>query len=82
MSNSDYLEEMYSKAVEMGYMAQEVKDRQLKGLTAHFEKLPTQKNRETILIDAGLVSMQMMLTARAHGYDTNPIGGIRYRKYR
>ncbi|MBN7742563.1 nitroreductase family protein [Bacillus velezensis] len=75
MNNADYLEEIYSKAVEMGYMPQEVKDRQLKGLTAHFEKLPTQENRETILIDAGLVSMQIMFTARAHGYDTNPIGG-------
>lgn len=28
------------------------------------------------MIDAGLVSMQLMLSARAHGYDTNPIGGF------
>ncbi|WP_307893183.1 nitroreductase family protein [Bacillus swezeyi] len=75
MNNADDLEEIYSKAVELGYMPQEVKDRQMKALTAHFEKLPAQVNRETILIDAGLVSMQLMLTARAHGYDTNPIGG-------
>ncbi|MGM0862010.1 MAG: nitroreductase family protein [Bacillota bacterium] len=75
MNNADYLEEIYSKAVELGYMPQEVKDRQIAALTAHFEKLPTQVNRETILIDGGLVSMQLMLTARAHGYDTNPIGG-------
>lgn len=75
MNNADYLEKIYSKAVELGYMPQEVKDRQIKALTAHFEKLPAQVNRETILIDAGLVSMQLMLTARAHGYDTNPIGG-------
>ncbi|KKB72240.1 MULTISPECIES: nitroreductase family protein [Bacillus] len=75
MNNADYLEDIYSKAVELGYMPQEVKDRQMKALTAHFEQLPAQVNRETILIDAGLVSMQLMLTARAHGYDTNPIGG-------
>ncbi|CAN2254178.1 nitroreductase family protein [Bacillus vallismortis] len=75
MNNADYLEEIYSKAVELGYMPQEVKDRQITALTAHFEKLPAQVNRETILIDGGLVSMQLMLTARAHGYDTNPIGG-------
>ncbi|MDZ5671975.1 nitroreductase family protein [Bacillus stercoris] len=75
MNNDDYLEEIYSKAVELGYMPQEVKDRQIAALTAHFEKLPAQVNRETILIDGGLVSMQLMLTARAHGYDTNPIGG-------
>ncbi|MCR6112603.1 nitroreductase family protein [Bacillus sp. A301a_S52] len=75
MNNADYLEDIYSKAVELGYMTQEVKNRQIEALTAHFEKLPEKVNRETILIDAGLVSMQLMLTARAHGYDTNPIGG-------
>jgi nitroreductase len=75
MNNADYLEDIYLKAVELGYMTQEVKNRQIEALTAHFEKLPVQVNRETILIDAGLVSMQLMLTARAHGYDTNPIGG-------
>lgn len=75
MNSDDYLEEIYSKAVELGYMPQEVKDRQIAALTGHFEKLPEQVNRETILIDGGLVSMQLMLTARAHGYDTNPIGG-------
>ncbi|HDR4766748.1 TPA: nitroreductase family protein [Bacillus cereus] len=75
MDNDDYIEEIYSKAVELGYMPQEVKDRQVQALNAHFEKLPVQENRETILIDSGLVSMQLMLTARAHGYDTNPIGG-------
>ncbi|MEH2979847.1 nitroreductase family protein [Bacillus amyloliquefaciens] len=75
MNSDDYLEEIYSKAVELGYMPQEVKDRQIAALTVHFEKLPEQVNRETILIDGGLVSMQLMLTARAHGYDTNPIGG-------
>ena len=30
--------------------------------------------KEMNLMDAGLVSMQLMLSARAHGYDTNPIG--------
>ena len=75
MNNADYLEEIYSKAVDLGYMPQEVKDRQIEALKAHFEQLPEQVNRETILIDAGLVSMQLMLTARAHGYETNPIGG-------
>lgn len=57
MNNADYLEDIYSKAVELGYMPQEVKDRQMKALMAHFEQLPAQVNRETILIDAGLVSM-------------------------
>ncbi|MNO06861.1 putative NAD(P)H nitroreductase YodC [compost metagenome] len=29
-----------------------------------------------MLIDGALVAMQLMLVARAHGYDTNPIGGF------
>nr|MDH3175471.1 nitroreductase family protein [Bacillus pumilus] len=76
MKSNEYLDEIYSKAVEQGYMPQEVKERQIAALTAHFEVLPEHVNRETILIDGGIVSMQLMLAARAHGYDTNPIGGF------
>ncbi|WP_340021105.1 nitroreductase family protein [Paenibacillus sp. FSL K6-1096] len=75
MNNFDYAEEIYGTAVERGLMPAEVKERQLKALSAHFAQLPAAVNRETVMIDAGLVSMQLMLTARAHGYDTNPIGG-------
>lgn len=75
LNNFDYGEEIYSKAVELGYMPQEVKEKQIAGLAAHFSKLDPQVNRETVLIDAGLVSMQLMLAARAHGYDTCPMGG-------
>lgn len=32
--------------------------------------------KDTVLIDGGLASMQFMLAARAHGYDTCPIGGF------
>lgn len=81
MKNADYLDEIYSKAEELGYMPKEVKERQLTALHAHFAQLPDKENRETILIDAGLVSMQLMLTARAHGYDTNPIGGYEKEKF-
>jgi nitroreductase len=35
--------------------------------------------KNVVLIDGGLVSMQIMLAARAYGYDTNPIGG--YKKH-
>jgi len=37
---------------------------------------PDVRDRQVdILLDSGLVAMQLMLVARAHGYDTNPIGG-------
>jgi nitroreductase len=75
LNNFDYAEEIYSKAVELGYMPADVKDAQLSFITPHFATIDPVVNKETVLIDAGLVSMQFMLAARAHGYDTNPIGG-------
>ncbi|MCJ8014759.1 nitroreductase family protein [Paenibacillus sp. KQZ6P-2] len=68
-------EEIYGKAVELGFMPNEVKEMQLAAISAHYAQLTPELNRETVLIDSGLVSMQLMLVARAHGYDTNPIGG-------
>lgn len=76
LKNFDYSEEIYSKAVELGYMPIEVKEKQIRGITAHASKLDPQVNKETVLIDGGLVAMQLMLVARSHGYDTCPIGGF------
>lgn len=76
LNNFDYAEEIYGTAVERGLMPAEVKENQLTRLAAHFSTLPHDVNKDTVLIDGALVSMQLMLVARAHGYDTNPIGGF------
>lgn len=76
LNNFEYAEEIYGTAVERGLMPQEVKEGQLSRLAVHFANLPADINRETVMIDGGLVSMQLMLAARAHGYDTNAIGGF------
>ncbi len=76
LNNSDYADEIFGKAVELGYMPSEVKEMSLAKIKPHFAALDPVVNKETVLIDAGLVSMQLMLVARAHGYDTNPIGGF------
>lgn len=75
LNNFDYAEEIYGKAVELGYMPQEVKDFQLNAFKPIYEKMSHEEMKDTIMLDAGLVSMQLMLVARAYGYDTNPIGG-------
>lgn len=75
MNNFDYAEEIFGKAVELGYMPKELKEYQLNAFKPHYESISETDMRETIILDAGLVSMQLMLVARAHGYDTNPIGG-------
>ncbi|AZB43038.1 nitroreductase family protein [Bacillus sp. FJAT-42376] len=75
MKSDEYMEEIYNKAVEEGYMPAEVRDRQVTQLKGFFEASSYESLKEMNLIDSGLVSMQLMLAARAHGYDTNPIGG-------
>lgn len=76
LNNFDYCEEIYSKAVELGYMPLEVKEKQTSFIAAHALTLDPQVNKDTVLIDGGLVAMQLMLVARSHGYDTCPIGGF------
>ncbi|ULO07019.1 nitroreductase family protein [Paenibacillus sp. 19GGS1-52] len=76
LNNFDYAEEIYGAAVERGFMPADVKENQLARLAGHFSTLPAAANKDTVLIDSALASMQLMLAARAHGYDTNPIGGF------
>ncbi len=75
MNSLSYIEQIYDTAVERGLMPAEVRDRQVPGIKGMLSAVPEQQMKEMNLIDAGLVSMQLMLAARAHGYDTNPIGG-------
>lgn len=76
LNNFDYADKIYSQAVAANYMSEEVKAKQLASYTPYYENMSKETLINTILIDAGLVSMQLMLTARAHGYDTNAIGGF------
>ena len=73
--NFDYAEEIYGKAVEHGYMPEEVKEFQLNYFKPLYEGLSDDQMKDIVLLDSGHVSMQLMLVARAYGYDTNPIGG-------
>lgn len=76
LNNFEYSEEIYSKAVELGYMPLEIKERQMSKIANYVATLDPRVNRETVLIDGGIVAMQLMLVARSHGYDTCPIGGF------
>ncbi|WP_431030385.1 nitroreductase family protein [Lysinibacillus sp. LZ02] len=76
LNNFEYGEEIYGKTVELGYMPLEVKEMLMSNIAAHYSTLDSQDMKETVFIDGGLVAMQLMLAARAHGYDTCPIGGF------
>lgn len=76
MNHFDYADEIFTAAVAQNVMPQDVKDHYMKYLPETFAQMTKQKIRENTLIDGGLVAMQLMLVAKAHGYDTNPIGGF------
>lgn len=74
-NNIEYAEEIYGKSVELGYMPEDVKDFQLGYFKPLYEGMSDEQMKDIVMLDSGLVSMQLMLVARAYGYDTNPIGG-------
>lgn len=74
-NNIEYMDEIYGKAVELGYMPEDIRDLQLQQAKPYYASLAASDLRDMNLIDSGLVSMQLMLVARAHGYDTNPMAG-------
>ncbi|WP_214708041.1 MULTISPECIES: nitroreductase family protein [unclassified Exiguobacterium] len=69
-------EEIYDQAVAEGKMPQEVRDQQLGAILPYYKNLSKQEMNDIVKIDSSLAAMQFMLVARAHGYDTNPIGGF------
>lgn len=74
-NNVEYMDEIFNKAVELGYMPQDIKDMQLQQAKSYYASLTPSALRDINMLDSGLVSMQLMLVARAHGYDTNPMAG-------
>jgi nitroreductase len=75
MNNFEKFEEIYGAAVEKGFMPLEVKEGIYASFSGYFETISREDLKDVVLVDGGLVSMQLMLAARAYGYDTNPIGG-------
>ncbi|CAI3391056.1 nitroreductase family protein [Enterococcus cecorum] len=72
----EYAQEIYQEAVNRGLMPQEVMEKQLAAIVPMYDSLNKAQMERIVQIDASLVAMQLMLVARSHGYDTNPIGGI------
>ncbi|AIQ11079.1 nitroreductase family protein [Paenibacillus durus] len=71
-----YVEEIYNTAVEQGKMPAEVRDSQLETILSMYPTLPKEMKVEVAKVDSSLFAMQLMLVARAHGYDTNPMAGF------
>ncbi len=69
-------EDIYSRAVKKELMPENIKQELMGMFMPYYENMPKQKMNDIVKIDTSLMAMQLMLVARAYGYDTNPIGGF------
>lgn len=76
MENFTYADNIYDAAVKHNLIPEEYKDKMLEMIHSYGGQYTEERLRNSVLIDCGFVSMQLMIAAKAYGYDTNPIGGF------
>ncbi|MBA9084731.1 nitroreductase [Fontibacillus solani] len=81
LKSYEQAEVIYSKAVEAGYMSKETKAGFVERLNQLYGNLGPERLHHINLLDGGLVSMQLMLAAKAKGYDTVPMGGYNTERF-
>ncbi|MBH5320293.1 nitroreductase family protein [Paenibacillus sp. GSMTC-2017] len=70
------------RAVDAGYMTDEVKDIINNGVENYYGSANEQTKKEWQMLDGGLLAMQFMLAAKARGYDTIPMLGYSIEQFR
>ncbi|MDN3020163.1 nitroreductase family protein [Paenibacillus sp. BSR1-1] len=70
------------RAVDAGYMPEEIKDRINNSVQDYYGSVSEQIKKEWQMLDGGLVAMQLMLAAKARGYDTVPMLGYNIEEFR
>ena len=74
-------EQIYTQAVMKGYMSEDTTKSFIDRTVSVYSSLPREHMYQIVFTDGGLVSMQLMLVARAKGYDTVPMGGYDREKF-
>ncbi|OMD50301.1 nitroreductase family protein [Paenibacillus borealis] len=74
-------EKIYGMAVDECYMPAETAKSFVERYTSMYSSMPPEAIGQKVYTDGGLVSMQLMLVARAKGYDTVPMGGYDQAKF-
>ncbi|WP_303871382.1 nitroreductase family protein [Acetobacterium wieringae] len=74
-------DKIYGKAVDAGFLSADMAKSFIKRYTDLYSNMSLEEIRQTVCIDCGLVSMQLMLTARSKGYDTVPMAGYDKEKF-
>lgn len=72
---------IYDELVAKGMMTQEIKDFYVGSIVKNYGSFPEEIATKVAMIDGGLVSMQLMLAAKAKGLDTVPMGGFDQMKF-
>ncbi|PIC74861.1 nitroreductase family protein [Sporosarcina sp. P17b] len=70
------IDEIYLSNLAAGNIDEEHVQIQINNAKAAYPNAPLEARRNIATFDAGLVSMQLMLIAKARGYDTVPMGGF------
>lgn len=76
MDNYSAADKILSANVNFNLMTQEYKEKMLEMMSTYGASYTDERLRNSILLDCGFVAMQLMLSAKVYGYDTNPIGGF------
>lgn len=71
-------EAVYTEAVQKGYMTQEIKNTLIQQIERAYQN--PQVARDQAVLNASLAAMQLMLSAKAMGYDSCPMGGFDVQK--
>ncbi|MBT2665016.1 nitroreductase family protein [Bacillus sp. ISL-4] len=74
-------ERIYGELVNKGIMKNEIKEPYVVSILHNYGNFSAEKALSVAMIDGGLVSMQIMLAAKAKGYDTVPMGGFDEAKF-
>lgn len=81
MENISYANDIYSYSAKENLITEEQKEDSIKRITEYIKDSSKERIRDTVLLDCGLISMQIMLSAKSYGYDTNPMGGYLRREF-
>lgn len=74
-------EKVYRSSFEAGYMDETTMNRMVENTNKLYPAAPVGMRENIASFDAGLISMQIMLIARARGYDTVPMGGFNKQQF-
>lgn len=74
-------EMVYRSSFEAGYMDETTANMMIENTNKLYPSAPAEARANIAAYDSGLVSMQLMLIAKARGYDTVPMGGFNKQQF-